>query len=201
MTKDDEQVLVIRSDILFREGKWQGLKTDNLDYYTNLIKKECEFKRRGDVEEDVSFQQIIPYIIFNYGDEYFLYKYLQKTREQRLVGTYQLGVGGHINPIDGECGDVLEGGMMREWNEEVDFRGNLISKNFIGIINDESMPVEEVHIGLVYNFTGDSDNISIKETDKMGGRLVDLKDIGGYIKDNNGVWVKIVYKDYLSKLF
>ena len=69
MNKDDEQILVIKSEILFKDGKWQGLKIDNLDYYIDLIKKNCEFKRRGVVENDSSFQQIIPYIIFNYQDK------------------------------------------------------------------------------------------------------------------------------------
>ncbi|HQK63790.1 MAG TPA: MazG nucleotide pyrophosphohydrolase domain-containing protein, partial [Candidatus Staskawiczbacteria bacterium] len=114
---------------------------------------------------------------------------------------YQLGVGGHINPIDGATGkDFLEEGMMREWNEEVDFKGNIVSKKLVGILNDDSRPVEKVHLGLVYSFEGDGPEISIKETDKMAGELVDLKDIGSKLKTNDGVWVKIVYREYLSKL-
>ena len=66
--KDDELVLVVESEIIFEKGIWQGLKTDNLDYYVELIKNNCQFKRRGDVETDPSFQQIIPYIVFNYKD-------------------------------------------------------------------------------------------------------------------------------------
>ncbi|MCX6723731.1 MAG: hypothetical protein NT155_00975 [Candidatus Staskawiczbacteria bacterium] len=198
--KDDEQVLVVKSDIIFGNGKWQGLKTDNLDYYVDLIKKNYEFRRRGDVEEDSTFQQIIPYVIFNFKEKYFLYKYLPKTTEKRLVDTYQLGFGGHINPIDGQEGNILEVGMMREWFEEVDFKGNILEKKLIGILKDDSMSVEKVHIGLVYNFIGDSPNIFVKETEKMEGRLVDLKDIGKHIEGNSGIWVKIVYNEYLRKL-
>lgn len=200
MNKDDERVLVIKSEILFKDGIWQGLKTDNLDYYIDLIKNNYEFKRRGDVETDLSFQQIIPYIIFNFKNKYFIYKYLPETGEQRLVDTYQLGVGGHINPIDGQNGNVLEAGMMREWSEEVNFKGNILEKKLVGLLNDDTNPVEQVHLGLVYNFVGDSPEISIKETDKMEGKLVDLIDIGDYIKDNPGIWVKLVYRDYLLKL-
>jgi len=201
MSKDDEQILVVKSDIIFERGKWQGLKTDNLDYYLELIKNNCEFKRRGDMENDDSFQQIIPYIIFNFEDKYFIYKYLPKAGEQRLVDTYQLGVGGHINPIDNEFGkNVLEAGMMREWNEEVNFQGNFLERKLVGILNDDSHLVEAVHLGLVYSFTGDSPEISIKETDKMVGELVSKKDIARYIEGNPGVWVQIAYKDYLSKL-
>ncbi len=202
MHKEDELVLVIPSKIIFEKGVWQGLKTDNLDYYINLIKNNCQFKRRGDVETDPSFQQIIPYIVFNFKDKYFLYKYLQKAGEKRLVNTYQLGVGGHINPIDGNADskNILEAGMMREWSEEVDFKGNFLSKKLVGIMNDDTNPVEQVHLALVYNFEGDSPDISIKETDKMKGELVDIKNVGEYIKSSPGVWVKIVYNEYLSKL-
>lgn len=201
MDKNDEQILVVKSEILFKNGVWLGFKKDNLDYYLDLINKNYEFKRRGDVEEDNSFQQIIPYILFNYQNKYFLYKYLPKAGEQRLVDTYQLGIGGHINEVDVTFGEnVLEVGMMREWREEVEYKGNLLGKKLIGIINDDSKPVEKVHLGLVYLFEGDSWEISIKEIDKMVGELVDVNNIGDYIKDNNGVWVKIVYNEYLKLL-
>jgi predicted NUDIX family phosphoesterase len=200
MNKDDEQILVIKSDVLFKSGKWQGLKTDNLDYYIDLIKNNCEFKRRGDMENDASFQQIIPYMLFSFQDKFFAYKYIKNAGEQRLINNdYQLGVGGHINKEDVGDNDILETGMMREWNEEVDFKGNLISKKFVGIINDESRPVEQVHIGLVYHFVGDSPEIKVKETDKMEGALIDSKDLAGD-KISQSVWMQIVYKEYLSKL-
>jgi predicted NUDIX family phosphoesterase len=201
MDKNDEQILVVKSEILFKDGVWQGLKKENLDYYLELIKNNCEFKRRGDVETDNAFQQIIPYIVFNFQDKFFIYKYLPKAGEQRLVDTYQLGVGGHINQEDIKDGkDVLEEGMMREWEEEVDFKGNILEKKLVGIINDDTNPVEQVHLGLVYSFEGDSPEISIKETEKMEGELADIKDIEEKIKNNNGIWVRIVYRDYLSKL-
>lgn len=201
MHKDDEQILVIKSDVLFKDGTWQGFKTDNLDYYVDLIKNNYEFKRRGDVETDNSYQQVIPYVLFNFENKFFMYKYLPQAGEQRLVDTYQLGVGGHINKEDIKEGkDILEEGMMREWNEEVDFKGKFLEKKLVGILNDDTNPVEQVHLGLVYNFTGDSADIKIKETDKMVGELVDIKDIGEKIKNNNGIWVKIVYNEYLSKL-
>jgi len=211
MSKDDEQILVVRADILFGPpaggGKWQGLKTDNLDYYVDLIKKNVEFKRRGDMENDESFQQIIPYILFSFEHKFFAYKYLAGAGEQRLVNNnYQLGVGGHINKEDlpaqacvGESINVLETGMMREWEEEVDFKGNIISKKLVGIINDESTSVEKVHLGLVYHFIGDSTDIKIKETEKMEGVMIDLKDLSSD-KISHSPWMKIVYEEYLSKL-
>lgn len=200
MDKNDEQILVVKSDIIFSKEKWQGLKTDNLDYYVDLIKKNCEFKRRGDVEEDNSYQQIIPYILFSFGDKFFAYKYLPNAGEQRLVNNdYQLGVGGHINKEDIKEGkDILQEGMTREWQEEVDFKGNLTNKKLVGIINDDSRLVEQVHLGLVYHFIGDSPDIQVKETDKMEGKLFEIKDIAQNM--SHSVWMKIVYENYLSKL-
>jgi predicted NUDIX family phosphoesterase len=201
MGKNDEQILVIKAEIIFKDGIWQGLKRDNLDYYLDLINKNYEFKRRGDVEEDNSYQQIIPYIVFNYEDKYFIYKYLESAGEKRLVNHCQLGVGGHINKedINGDK-NVLETGMMREWEEEVDFKGNLLQRKLVGILNDDSTSVEKVHLGLVYNFTGDSPEISVKETDKMKGELVDFKNLEEYIKNAKGIWARIVYNEYLKKI-
>ncbi|OGZ78738.1 MAG: hypothetical protein A2528_02550 [Candidatus Staskawiczbacteria bacterium RIFOXYD2_FULL_37_9] len=199
MDKNDEQILVVPSEIIFAKEKWQGLKTDNLDYYLDLIKNNCQFKRRGDMENDPSFQQIIPYMLFSFGDKFFAYNYLKNAGEQRLVNTdYQLGVGGHINKddINGDT-DVLETGMAREWEEEVDFKGNFLQKRLVGIINDDSREVEKVHLGLVYHFVGDSPEILVKETDKMKGKLFDLKDISENI--SHSPWMQIVYKNYLFK--
>ncbi len=200
MDKNDEKVLVVKSSILFKEGIWQGLKKDNLEYYLDLINKNYEFKRRGDVEEDDSYQQIIPYILFSFENRFFAYKYLVNAGEQRLVNNdYQLGVGGHINQEDVMGSqNVLETGMMREWQEEVDFKGNLLQKKLVGIINDDSRPVEKVHLGLVFHFIGDNDNIQIREIDKMEGKLFELKEIENNL--GHSPWMKIVYDKYLKNL-
>jgi len=211
MNKDDEQILVIKSDIIFKDlpasaapkalqagGKWQGLKTDNLDYYIDLINKNCEFKRRGDMENNTSYQQIIPYILFNYQDKYFLYRYLKKAGEQRLKNDYIIGIGGHINKDDVKEGeDILEAGRDREWNEEINYKGNL-EKKLIGILNDERRQVEAVHLGLVYLFRGDSPDISVKETDKIKGELISLEELGEKIENTEG-WAPIIYNEYLSE--
>jgi predicted NUDIX family phosphoesterase len=195
-----EQVLTIASGILFKKEHWQGIKKDNLDYYLDLIKKCSQFKLRKDVENNSSFRQIIPYIIFNFQNQYFLYNYLEKAGEKRLINDCQLGVAGHINPIDVELEeDTLRAGMMREWNEEVAYGGNLIEKKLIGILNDERRQVESVHLGLLYHFTGDSPQITIKEKDKIEGGLIKLEDLSKYLENANG-WPEIIYKEYLSNI-
>ena len=197
--KKNEKVLVVAREIIFKNEHWQGLKTENLNYYLNLIKNNFQFRERSEIENDSSWQQIIPYIVFNFQDKYFLYHYLEKAGEKRLRNDYLLGVGGHINSIDLKPGeDILEAGSMREWNEEILYKGNLLEKKLIGILNDEKREVEAVHLGLVYLFVGDSPEISVKEKDILEGKLIDLKELGKNL-ENSGGWAPIVYQEYLSK--
>ena len=197
--KKNEKVLVVARDVLFKKGHWQGLRRDNLDYYLDLIKDNFEFKPRTEVENDPAWQQIIPYILFNFQDEYFLYRYLQKASEDRLKKDYHLGVAGHINPEDLALkGDVLETAAIREWHEEIKYEGNLSEKKLVGVLNDERRMVEAVHFGLIYLFKGDSPLISVKEKDILKGELVKLKDLGNFV-GNASTWAQIVYKEYLSK--
>lgn len=194
----NEKVLAVHRNIIFRDGVWQGIKTENLDYYLDLIRENCQFKKRGEIENNDSWQQIIPYILFSFKDNFFLYKYLEKAGEKRLINTYQLGLGGHINLIDaGEKEDILMAGADREWLEEIDYQGNILNKKLVGILNDDSRPVERVHLGLIYHFTGDSPEISVKEKDIIKGELVNLSNLEKYVKDIEG-WPPIVYREYLS---
>lgn len=196
--KEDEKVLVVPRGLIFKDGAWQGIKTSNLNYYLDLIKNNYQFKRRGDVESDPSFQQIISYILFSFGKKFFLYKYIQGAGEKRLINSYQLGVGGHINLID-EGNDILERATQREWEEEVCYKGNILSKKLVGILNDDSRPVEAVHLGLVWHFMGDNDNIYVKETDKLMGEMVSLEKIEECVKNLQG-WPLIIWQDYISKI-
>jgi len=198
--KENEKILVVARDVIFKNGLWQGIKTDNLDYYLDLIKNNYQFRKRGEVENDPSWQQIIPYILFSYKNKFFLYQYLEKAGEQRLINSYQLGVGGHINLIDiRENEDFLEAAAMREWREEVDYKGELLEKKLVGILNDDTRPVEKVHLGLIYHFAGDGPEISVREKSVIKGELVNLSNLGQYVKNIQG-WPPIVYREYLSKL-
>jgi predicted NUDIX family phosphoesterase len=196
----NEKVLVVKKDIIFQNEHWQGLKKDNLSYLLDLIRNNYQFMPRGNVEDDPSWQQIVSYIIFSFENKYFLYRYLEKAGEQRLKNDWILGIGGHINSVDVKEGeDILEIGTMREWNEEVDYRGKFIEKKLVGILNDESRPVEAVHLGLIYHFKGDSPEIFVKEKDKIEGSLIEREKLIEYLKNTNG-WAPIVWRDYLSKL-
>ncbi len=92
----------------------------------------------------------------------------------RLRNDYLLGIGGHINDFDAEPGkDILEAGMMREWDEEIDYKGRLLEKRLIGIVNDDRRPVESVHLGLVYIFFQRKQSGNLYKRERQVRRKVD----------------------------
>ncbi|MFZ2154490.1 MAG: hypothetical protein WAV16_04660, partial [Candidatus Moraniibacteriota bacterium] len=172
----EEDILVIKKDILFSAGEWQGLKTDKIEEFYDFILQNLETINRGEAEQDENYKQIIPYILYKYQSKFFLYEYIKGAVESRLHHNYILGIAGHLNPVSG-ADDQIEIGMMREWEEEVSFDGNIISKKLVGILNDNRRDVERVHLGLIYVFEGDSDNIKIKEINKMKGKLMEIEEM------------------------
>ena len=186
-----EQVLVVRRVDIFPDGAWHGFVTENLDRYRSVIRERHLFKPRAEVEDDANFQQIIPYVVFRHRDRYFLTHRLRASSEKRLRKQYSLGVGGHINPGDLQSGDPILDGLKREWEEEVVYEGTF-EANLIGLLNDESAPVSKVHLGVVFLVDGDTPNIAIRETKKLGGELLTLDEMRSlYLQMES--WSQIVY--------
>ena len=186
-----EQVLVVRREDIFPDGAWHGFVTDSLDRYQAVIRERHEFRPRAEVEDDPSFQQIIPYVVFKHGDRYFLTHRLRASSEKRLRKQYSLGIGGHINPGDLQSGDPILDGLRREWEEEVVYDGHFEAE-LIGLLNDESAPVSKVHLGVVFLVDGDTPNIAIRETKKLGGELLTLDEMKSlYLQMES--WSQIVY--------
>src|SRR2546423_243889 len=177
MSVATEQVLVVRRDDMFPDGAWHGFVTENLERHQRVIRERHTFKPRAEVENDPTFQQIIPYVVFRHGDRYFLTHRLRASSEKRLRKQYSLGVGGHINPGDLEgAGDPILDGLKREWEEEVVYDGRFEAR-LLGFLNEDSSPVSKVHLGVVFVVDGDSPNIRIRETDKLAGELLTLDEI------------------------
>ena len=191
MTVATEQVLVVRREDIFPDGAWHGFVTDDLERHQRVIRESHFFKPRAEVENDSSFQQIIPYVVFRHGDRYFLTHRLRASSEKRLRKQYSLGVGGHINPGDLQGGDPILDGLKREWAEEVIYDGRFEAK-LLGLLNEESSPVSKVHLGVVFLVEGDSPNIQIRETNKLAGDLLTLDEMRMYYLAMES-WSQIVY--------
>jgi predicted NUDIX family phosphoesterase len=186
-----EQVLVVRREDMFPDGAWHGFVGEDLDRHQRVIRERHFFKPRSEVENDPSFQQIIPYVVFRHGDRYLLTHRLRASSEKRLRKQYSLGVGGHINPADLEGGDPILDGLKREWSEEVVYEGRFEAR-MLGLLNEDSSPVSKVHLGVVFLVDGDTPDIRIRETDKLAGELMTLEEMRMYYLAMES-WSQIVY--------
>lgn len=174
--KYTESILVIPTATLFPNGAWNGLKKVNCDTYLDLIDKNKEFIARGVAENDPSYKQIIPYLIFAYNEKYFVMQRKNSSTEQRLANKYTLGIGGHLREEDMEGSSIIDW-AQREFHEEINYSGNLTITP-LGVLNDDSNDVGKVHAGFVFLLEGDSDKITIKSELKNGhlATLQELKD-------------------------
>ena len=172
---EDEQVFVVATEKLFggtgvfgaaRHGYFAPTESEWARFHC-LVRDEGRFVDRTPAELDPSLKQIIPYAVIVRGDRIFRYQ-RQGGGEARLLGKSSVGVGGHINPCDGE---VLRGGLNRELEEELVLPAERTAE-FVGLINDDSTPVGSVHLGLVARVEVDGD-VSVRETETMSGEFVD----------------------------
>jgi predicted NUDIX family phosphoesterase len=171
MENHPEKILCIKASELFENGKWQGIKTESLDYYKDLIIKNQEFRPREELEQDPNYKQVIAQVILRHDNKYFLHKQENRS-ENRLNGLSPLPLGGHIEEFDKDAdGDLIEVGLVRELNEEVELNAKIIDKEFLGLVYlEDENPVNNVHVGLVYIYDIDGEDVHIKEEG--------LKDIG-----------------------
>ena len=168
----DELILVVKREILMPEGGWYGLKTIDFEHYATLIQEHKEFLPREHMETNPAYKQIIPYLIFEHNNRYFLMQRQEKASETRLQNKYTLGIGGHIRQEDMTDTTSLFEWARREFKEEVNYTGSLTITP-LGMLNDDTNEVGKVHVGFVLLLHGDSDQISIK-SELKSGKLVSL---------------------------
>ncbi len=164
--KLDELILVVKRQELLGNQTWHGIKKVDFEQYLQTIQTKKEFLPRSIMETDPSYKQIIPYLVFQFKDKYFLMQRAAKASETRLRNKYSLGIGGHIRQEDMTTNSIFDW-AKREFHEEVNYSGKLTLKP-LGILNDDTDDVGKVHIGFVLLLQGDSADISIKSELKSG---------------------------------
>jgi len=143
---------------------------DGVPFLQNpIFLSSLTYMDRDEAETNENFLQLIPYCVFKCGKNFLVYKRTKKGGESRLHDKYSLGVGGHLNPCDGEPGASYEAGMIRELKEEVDFDLNGINGNtgekysidnkVLGLIYDNSNAVGRVHFGVIHLIEVNCDSI------------------------------------------
>lgn len=187
MNKMDVKVLAIKREKLFSNGTWEGFKTDeDLNEVINLIESEGEYIRRGDLEEDESYKQIIAQIVLVVGNKLFLHRIPSSGSESRLQDMWPIFLGGHVDYGD----ESISKAMEREFREEIDYQGKIIKKEFAGLVNLEDNPVNRVHTGLVWVFKGDSENFKDNQDDGIAeGKFVTWGE-ADKMRENMTYWSK-----------
>ena len=191
----EELVFAIRTEELWNLLSYResGLITGDYEDLNSIVRKGL-FRKRSELEHDPSFKQIIPYAVISNEGSFLMFRRRSGQREKRLHDKLYLGSGGHMNPI-GPCKPdehypVNE--LLRELFEEVELKeGCSIEKTeFIGFINDDSIPVGRVHIGLLYILHLSGKDVSIKETEKMSAAWTGKGELHGYW-DELETWSRI----------
>ena len=170
--KMDEQAAFVPRIALENLGVLEhGFRADpDGEIYAKLV-RHVAFDRRGDLEQDPSRKQLIPYCVVTHGAEIFVMRRKSAQTEARLHDKLSFGVGGHINPGDARrhgVDDVVQGGMLQELGEELHIDAD-IQPAYVGTLNDDSNEVGRVHLGVVYTCEAPRDAVSVRETDKMEG--------------------------------
>ncbi len=172
---------------------WSGLKQVNFDSYLNLIQEKKEFLPRSAMEVDATYKQIIPYLVYTHNERFFIMQRTAQATEKRLQNKYSLGIGGHIRQEDMET-DSLFDWSKREFHEEVNYTGDLRIEP-LGILNDDSNAVGQVHIGFVFLLHGDNDKISVK-SELKSGELLTLSECEQHFSSMES-WSQIVFTHLL----
>ena len=90
--------------------------------------------------------------------------------------------------------------LKRELFEEVRLLNGCLIEDieFIGFINDDTIPVGRFHIGLLYNIRVSNKEVYINETDKMTAEWVDKSGLAEYYEGME-TWTKIVFDFYIKQ--
>ncbi|MEM4203706.1 MAG: hypothetical protein QXS54_06525 [Candidatus Methanomethylicaceae archaeon] len=164
-SKMDEEVLVISRDLL-PDLPSRGLVLADETFLASLLPR-AKFMSRREAESNPSYKQLIPYAMLRFADKIFRYRRSTWTREKRLHGLYSIGVGGHVVRADlpPSCENyvaVIERARDRELAEEflVETLGH---PTLVGLLNDESNEVGQVHLGIVYEYLLQNPNVKSRE--------------------------------------
>jgi predicted NUDIX family phosphoesterase len=165
-----ERVLVVPTELFHSLGHFQGFSADVGRYLGELLRPaNTSYRPRHEVEQDPSFKQLIPYVIFRHrsagGVQIFQYTRGKGQGEGRLHSKRSIGIGGHIS-ADDELADgaAYAEGMRRELAEEVDI-DTPYREQCIGLINDDQTEVGRVHMGVVHVLDVETTAVHPREVD------------------------------------
>lgn len=185
---DGELVLVVPRDSVVEGSGWLGVRRDGIERFLEAVERHGRFEPRAAMEDDPSFKQVIPYLVLRDGPRWFLMRRTRAGGDVRLHDRWSIGVGGHLNPGDGD----LLGGLRREWAEELvaDFVPEF---RLIGLLNDDTTEVGRVHLGAVYVADAAGRDVAIREIDKLTGRFATGVEVAA-VREDLETWSRLVFE-------
>ncbi|MDT3995067.1 NUDIX domain-containing protein [Mammaliicoccus sp. H-M34] len=198
MSKFDEMITVVPRKTIFNNETYQfdGFKSiqDEETKYIYETINQYETKRRGDMEEDPSYKQLISYCILeNENNEVLVYERLTGGGEGRLHGLSSIGVGGHMNDVPNATNveEVIRENAARELEEEVGLsKKDVENMELIGFINDDQNEVGKVHIGVVFKLKVQKDSVEAIETDTLKINWVNQSELSN--NENYETWSSLI---------
>ena len=90
--------------------------------------------------------------------------------------------------------------LKRELFEEVRLLNGCLIEDieFIGFINDDTIPVGRVHLGLLYNIHVSNKEVDVNETDKMTADWIDKSDLAEFYEGME-TWTKFICISILNE--
>jgi predicted NUDIX family phosphoesterase len=153
-----------------------------VDDLRGAIDRHGRWVERPLAEADPSLKQVIPYVVVrdrSSGPErVFLMERTDAGGDPRLHHKATIGVGGHINPVDVgvATADLLDAGLRREWNEELDAAWDP-EFTLVGYLNDDRNAVGSVHLGVVFSVDAEGRAVGVREADKLSGQFAPVAEV------------------------
>lgn len=154
------------------------------------------FLDRGRAELDPDFKQPIPYcLIATDAGRLLVVRRRRQGSEARLHGQFSVGLGGHLGPEDGPPLEpaFVGRGLRRELEEELVLPLSALRREpagpldppgatleMLGLINDDSNAVGQVHVGIVFRLTLPApaeEEVRVREISKLEGAFQGLPQV------------------------
>ncbi len=159
------------------------------------------FRPRSQAERDTGFKQLIPYVLIQKGNAWLHYVRGKASGEKRLVGKGSIGIGGHINPTDESLfhrgPEFYEAALQREISEELSLNG-VFPTQVLALLNDDSTPVGQFHLGIVHLCRLDNLAVTKREGCITDLRFLTLKQLARR-RQRLETWSRLCY-DYLVQV-
>ena len=192
-----ERVLVLPRDQVPGGCDFTGVRDasgETMRALQTAIQAHGRFLDRPLAEEDSAYKQLIPYVVVRDGELIYLMERTAAGGDARLHGKASIGVGGHLNPVDGG-GDPLADGLRREWSEELVAAWEPTFR-LVGLLNDDSNPVGSVHLGVVFEVEAAGRAVEVRERDKLSGRFATRPEVRA-AWDRMETWSRLVAEHLL----